>query len=487
MFSVGSMSQHRKTKRQEPKQTKILSTLTPGTSDVLVAIWSLYSDELRPFGRILRKRVAEIHAKTKMQGRGCSDHPDVDGLHLKNVCEQSDLIHIEAEEGGDWTALLKGVEEKFVDVYSPHDGYLPEFWDQATSYFQQLPEALPGGRYSCAKILTARRLPFLDGFSLGKICHVVQVAISQRKILGYHNGTLVPYRLSRDMLKEQCAFRQQPCGGNLAQAPSTVPVATLPSARSGLRTLLQLSSGSLPLSNVKRLFRSRFRLELSETFLGHSKLCELLQDKCFQDICEVRLEGNGYTVLQACNNGPVKTTISLVEQLCADHFSDQKSKCFHWPENTNENSSLSTDVYGGVVVQNTFLQAVRPRRQARRAQSLPRNLGSKKRIWDRTTNFQSDSEAFECASNDSGATHADTSTESLSDVDDSLSCEPLDFDNLDDIVPEGNYGWPSLTPCSPVGSPPHEVLQTPSPLDDHYSPHVSCLLRVSTLNLSSLV
>jgi len=489
MTLVGNQSHHRKVKGRESKQTKNMNILTPGTSDVLVAIWSLYSDELRPYGRILRKRVAEIHAKTKRQGSiGCGDHPDVDVAHLKNVCEKSDLIHIEFEEGGDWTALLKGVEEKFVDVYSPDDEYSVEFWEQATGYFCQLQEALPGGRYSCAKVLTARRLSFLEGFSLGRICHVVQVAISQRKVLGYHNGTLVPYRVSRDMLKEQCAFRQQPCGSNVVQGLSTFPLASLSSARSGLKTLLEISSGSLPLSNVKRLFRSRFRMELSETFLGHSKLCELLQDESFHDICEVRLEGNGYTVLQVCK-GPVKTTISLVDQLRGDNFPVQESRCFHWPESKNENSITPQDIYGSVVVQNTFLQAIRPCRRVRRAHSLPRNLGSKKTTWDvrHVTDFQSDSEAFERASNDSGATHADTSTESLSDLDDLLWCEPLDFHNLDDIAPEGKFDWPSLTPCSPTVDPPQSVVQTPSPLDDHCSFQASGLRRVSTLALSALV
>ncbi|CAK0856783.1 unnamed protein product, partial [Prorocentrum cordatum] len=58
------------------------------------------------------------------------------------------------------------------------------------------------------------------------------------------------------------------------------------------------AGGSMPLSNVKRLFRSRFNMELSETALGHSKLSELLNDTRLQDrdICFVRLQGHGYVV-----------------------------------------------------------------------------------------------------------------------------------------------------------------------------------------------
>merc|ERR1712137_1500747 len=189
-------------------------------------------------------------------------HPDVDAMHLRKACERSDLIHVETEEGGDWSALLKGVDEKIVDVYSPAVTYMPEFWGRLAQLFDQLKEALPGGRNSCGKELVALRLPFLTEFSLGKM-----VAISQKKLLGYHNGTLVPCRLSRDMMKEQCALRQRLCGTNVSHFPSTAPLASLESVCTGLRTLLDASSGSLPLSNVKRLLRSRFRLELSGTLL----------------------------------------------------------------------------------------------------------------------------------------------------------------------------------------------------------------------------
>lgn len=53
----------------------------------------------------------------------------------------------------------------------------------------------------------------------------------------------------------------------------------------------------VPLSNIKRLFRTRFNTELSETALGHSKLSELLQDFHLNEICTVRLLDQGYFVI----------------------------------------------------------------------------------------------------------------------------------------------------------------------------------------------
>lgn len=56
--------------------------------------------------------------------------------------------------------------------------------------------------------------------------------------------------------------------------------------------------GIITLSNVKRLFRSRFNLELSETALGHSRLNELLQDPRFSDICSLEMQGKSQVVIQ---------------------------------------------------------------------------------------------------------------------------------------------------------------------------------------------
>ena len=75
--------------------------------------------------------------------------------------------------------------------------------------------------------------------------------------------------------------------------------------KNGLKEILfSLSPGTstIPLSNVKRLFRSRYHTELSETALGHSKLSELLQDPKLKDICHVRLQGHGYVVGPATPN-----------------------------------------------------------------------------------------------------------------------------------------------------------------------------------------
>jgi len=261
------------------------------------AVESLYLDELKPFGRILRKRVAE-----RAQVATGREVAEVDNARLKAACEACSWLRIEPEEGGDWSALIVGRTPSFVDVYSPRDLYAPELWAAAAAYFGGLSKGmltLPGGRYSCALEIAARQLPFIAGLSLGKLCHIVQLAISQKKILGYSNGAVVPYAHSQTMAKERCALQRQTCAtssrGGRTGAKASHPIANWDVVCAFMRQIFA-THDAVPLSNIKRIFRTQFRHELSETSLGHSKLTELLQDSRLSGICTVRLQGHGYVV-----------------------------------------------------------------------------------------------------------------------------------------------------------------------------------------------
>lgn len=267
--------------------------MKPEGAEVLLAIESLYNDQLKPFGRILRKRIGERALAFAAGGRARAQTqtlPDVDIVFLKDFCESSANLCVEPEEGGDWSAVFVDRPADFVDIYSPEDSFPASVWEEAAEYFSTVTgkEAqLPGGRYCCAQALADRNLPFLQGQSLGKICHLVQIGISQKKLLGYCNGSVVPYSHSQSMVKEQCAALQT------AVQRESLPAVDWDVARTCLREILD---GPVPLSNVKRLFRSRFQLELSETALGHSKLSELLSDERFEDVCRVQLVSQGYIV-----------------------------------------------------------------------------------------------------------------------------------------------------------------------------------------------
>lgn len=261
--------------------------------ELVIAIVSLYNDGLRPYGRLIRKRLGEYAAQ---EGRGVVDG---DLGRLRALCESTVGVMVEPEEGGEWAALLTTKEACFIDFYGTDDTYPEDLWASFAAYLASLDDehaSLPGGRYSCARALLERNLLFFADRSLGEVCHIVELAMSQRKLLGYLDGAITPYGRSHSMVKDAAAEK---CMGS--GTGQRMPFATWISARSHLLDILgsavRKGRQQVPLSTLKRLFRGRFRTELSETALGYTKLSDLLQDDRISDICSVRLLETGYAVL----------------------------------------------------------------------------------------------------------------------------------------------------------------------------------------------
>jgi len=378
--------------------------------DVVAAIEELYLDELKPVSKLLRRRVFDrINSSRAM----AVEVVNVDMGSLKAICGQCSLLSLETVGRGDWCALLVGHPSLFVDSSDPSDPYSATMWASFQAFCEG-PQGCAlnfmGGRTAATEALRSQNLHFFDEFSLGRLCHIVELALSQRSILGYKNGAIVPYQLSERALKEQNALQQQPC------AASQKEVATLEMARACLQQLLQESpSGSLPLPNVKRLFNARFNLQLSETVFGHSKVSDLLQDSRFEDICTVEFH-NGFTVrrkvatfsvfdhltkdatpfdaavavprsVQFCQKEPLLTEeaemlkghdepIFLVPSPALANSHQPGTPTPRWCLSPN---TWSKDGYAGVV-KNTFIHAKLPPstpllRARRRIQTVPNDMG----------------------------------------------------------------------------------------------------------------
>merc|ERR1711998_604194 len=109
-------------------------------------------------------------------------------------------------------------------------------------------------------------------------------------------GSIVPYSQSHSKVKDNAAEARV---GN-GTAAQQLPLATWQVARTCLIEIMESAvrkgKTSVPLSTLKRLYRSRFHTELSETALGYTKLTELLQDLRIADLCTVRLLEQGYVL-----------------------------------------------------------------------------------------------------------------------------------------------------------------------------------------------
>jgi len=293
--------------------------------EVLSAIDSLYSDELKPIGRILRKRLGELAGPvTERLGKKALKM-------LRETCEACAWLNVRTEEGGDWSVVIAGRPERFVDVHTPEESYPASLWREAAAYFDSLNDtdkALPGGRYEAAQALLTRGLPFLAGRSLGQVCHIVQLAISSKSLLGYRSGKIVPYRLSQSVQKAEFAEQRRIFSG---AGDEELPVATWETLLSGMRQLMaDLAPGHgggqsyVVLAGIKRLFQTQLGLNLSETALGHGKLMDLFRDDRLQGICKVELRHVGHVVV-AAHQAASYRRISLFDHVAQTHAAAQAS------------------------------------------------------------------------------------------------------------------------------------------------------------------
>jgi len=165
-------------------------------------------------------------------------------------------------------------------------------------------------------------------------------------------------------------LQQLPCAGEPRFSVPGFPMVTIDTLRVGLTQLLDASGGSFPLSNIKRAFRLRLHLDLSETALGHAKLCDLLQDQDLADVCEVRLDGNRYMVFRNSSFGlhPTHQPTDRPGALPRHH---------DLPTLLDSTLQMTNKAHIHISVQNTFLHAslATPSSTRRsRATSLPRAL-----------------------------------------------------------------------------------------------------------------
>jgi len=127
----------------------------------------------------------------------------------------------------------------------------------------------------------------------------------------------------------------------------------------------------VPLPNVKRLFRSRFQLDLSETALGHSRISDLLQDTRFQDICTLQSRGNTYVVVQSQG---LASEIGVNFE-SASEVAREVAQAAH--ENVSEKQKEEQHPLWQLFAARTFLHfKSNPTTPARRSSSVPKDHGS---------------------------------------------------------------------------------------------------------------
>merc|ERR1711871_1594043 len=137
-------------------------------------------------------------------------------------------------------------------------------------------------------------------YSLGEICHMVQLAVKVHHILGYRSGQIVPFDDSHEAEKLRRAEEHKACSVEESHDVER----SWDMFRQRLRILLEGASahqqkfGGFPMSGLKHNYKACFDLNLSETALGHTKLSTLLSDPRLEGVCRLeRMGSEGILIL----------------------------------------------------------------------------------------------------------------------------------------------------------------------------------------------
>jgi len=347
-------SPHQQQRQQQqqapPASSSNTLTLTPVDQQLLRdAVESLYRDEIQPTSDDLHRRLKE---------RGASD------MILSNflLCYEAlpGYRVIRDPRGGQHSVELDpppAWSKGWVDAKSPDDPYDTSLWQALSSYLCQLmltgtyhavrltegqaaaaaafphtmgppglrPYQFKGGRYGMAKELKQHGPACLNDLSLGRVCHIVQLAIA-KGLLAYENNILQPIGACKGKIGASFAV----LGGNLEEleeAEGGVPFVTdISAARRYVHSLLLDNPRGLLLSQLKKRLVGRFRVSLCPSVFQFSKLRNLLGSTAFSDLCRLFVDPHNHLVVQSVRFPPLPDTKILEPPKLVDEESYQKTR-----------------------------------------------------------------------------------------------------------------------------------------------------------------
>mmetsp|Transcript_17935 Transcript_17935/g.38201 ORF Transcript_17935/g.38201 Transcript_17935/m.38201 type:complete len:621 (-) Transcript_17935:133-1995(-) len=219
---------------------------------------SLYQDRIRPMSSYVKGRLKEHSCPEPL---------------VKNFTElysqHTDLFLVQRAEGSDESAFFLVTEpdwfKGWVDIDSQSDPYDEAMWE-AYAKFLEGEHAFAGGRYGMARELMQRSLPFLAEYSLGEVCHIVQLAIQRRNLIVYHRKMLKPIQTVL------CQSDQPEAAGAASEGEEIKGMDDLCVVL--FRMLLHHPQG-IRLCRMKQMVKHEFCRRLSETAFQCTKLVEL--------------------------------------------------------------------------------------------------------------------------------------------------------------------------------------------------------------------
>jgi hypothetical protein len=327
------------------------STLPPNA--VLIALNSLYDDELKPNLGLLRRRLKELYDVLL---------PVQDLREIIHRLADAKILHVEGDSKEPVLMLTSRPAGSLIDPTDPSEPYDQEIFQRMRVMMDAAsasdpPRLYKGGRYGMAQQLRSVEMPELRSFSLGRVCHLVQRAID-KKIVGYKKGgSLVPYRLSDSLLKSTAEANDLLLESDL---PAIKTMAELRAVLTKLWMNPKHRKG-LPLSRVKDEIRQSAKHSLSEQLLGFGKLSQLLTAPELEGSCNLSHEYDDVLLyppfLGAANEGSPERPLTACPRVpgCKSSKKDPKKTTAGFARSTaiisssskREPATAATDISSG--------------------------------------------------------------------------------------------------------------------------------------------
>uniref|UniRef100_A0A0G4HH69 HTH OST-type domain-containing protein n=1 Tax=Chromera velia CCMP2878 TaxID=1169474 RepID=A0A0G4HH69_9ALVE len=254
------------------------------SSDVSIAfqaVESLYRDQIVPVQFNLRGRLTELKASGDLIKEPLQYYKSAPELYVVATPEGISDVAVMFKNTPAW---FKG----WVDPSSEEDPYPEAMWKELGHFLQlgmqenEKAMCFTGGRYGMAQKLKGMRLPFLRECSLGSLCHVIQLALTQRKLLAYEDGKIKP--------AVTCAT----CANALLGVPDThCATASCITDMAELKILVALTLQVFPrgynLSTLKRKLKHKFQKDLCQTVFHYTKLLDLMTSDEMKEVCIIEV------------------------------------------------------------------------------------------------------------------------------------------------------------------------------------------------------
>lgn len=263
----------------EEDQAELRKLGPDGVRDMLVrTLESLYKDRIKPMANYVKGRLKER-----------SSPEAVVRAFVDLYSQHADLFRVQDNAGSEEAAVFFASEppwfKGWVDIDAADDPYDENMWQELKKFLEG-GHTFAGGRYGMARELMQRNLSFLAPYSLGEVCHIVQLAIQQRKIIVYHKKMLKP------MQPTLC----QPAPTNGAGSLDLEEIATLFQLCRVLFKTLKSHPQGIRLDRMKQMIKEECSCRLNEMAFQCTKLIELFRQEPLKSTFALENDGKAFYV-----------------------------------------------------------------------------------------------------------------------------------------------------------------------------------------------